>query len=412
MFAGKNTLTGQPEKSAPISYRWPFMLVTSLFFMWGLSYGLLDVLNKHFQLTLHVNKAQSGLLQAAYFGAYFIVALPAGFFMDKRGYRAGIILGLLCYAVGALLFIPAAAANSFALFLFALFVIASGLGCLETAANPFATVLGDSSGAERRLNLAQSFNGLGQFLGPMIGGSLFFTAGQQTSSAQDSVKFTYVGIAVLVLLIAFLFYRTNMPDIREQGDARDIERGVTRPLWQHKHFTGGVIAQFFYIAAQVGVGAFFINYVTEHWQNISNAYASYLLSVGLICFMVGRFVSTWLMGRIRPATLLSAYALINIVLCVLVVAGIPGVAVPALIAVFFFMSIMFPTIFAMGVKNMGAQTKRASSIMIMSIVGGAIMPWCMGALADRFGTAIAYTLPVICFVVVLVYGLSQRKAEA
>lgn len=410
MFAQKESLRGRRASSASVSTRWAFMLVTSLFFMWGLSYGLLDVLNKHFQLTLNVSKAQSGLLQAAYFGAYFIVALPAGYFMDRRGYRAGIILGLLFYAAGALLFIPAASANSFALFLFALFVIACGLGCLETAANPFATVLGDPNGAERRLNLAQSFNGLGQFMGPLIGGAMFFSSQQPASEAQESVKFTYVAIAVLVLLIAFLFSRTTMPDVREAQDQKDLQQGATRSLWQHKHFTCAVIAQFFYIAAQVGVGAFFINYVTEHWADISNATAAYLLSVAMIAFMVGRFFSTWLMGRIRPATLLAVYAIINVALCALVVSGIERVAVVALIAVFFFMSIMFPTLFAMGVKNMGAQTKRASSFMIMSIVGGAIMPWFMGSMADHFGTASAYSLPLLCFVVVLRYALSQRKA--
>lgn len=407
MFANKAAASAHAERNTTSSFRLAFILVTTLFFLWGLSYGLLDVLNKHFQDVLHVNKAQSGLLQAAYFGAYFIVALPAGFFMDRFGYKAGILVGLCLYALGALLFVPAASAGSFALFLFALFVIALGLGCLETAANPFATVLGDPAGAERRLNLSQSFNGLGQFIGPVIGGSLFFSATQSTAAdGLSSVKTTYVAIAVLVLLIAFLFSRTRLPDIREQSSTAD--QGIEKGLWQHGHFTGGVIAQFFYVAAQVGVGAFFINYTTEHWHTLSNQNASYLLSVGMISFMVGRFFSTWLMGFVRPATLLVAYALINIVLCGVVVAGIDNVSVIALVAIFFFMSIMFPTIFAMGVKNMGKQTKRASSVMIMAIVGGAIMPYLMGAIADRYNTAISYALPMACFVVVLFYAMKQR----
>ena len=407
MFANKAAASAHAERNTTSSFRLAFILVTTLFFLWGLSYGLLDVLNKHFQDVLHVNKAQSGLLQAAYFGAYFIVALPAGFFMDRFGYKAGILVGLCLYALGALLFVPAASAGSFALFLFALFVIALGLGCLETAANPFATVLGDPAGAERRLNLSQSFNGLGQFIGPVIGGSLFFSATQSTAAdGLSSVKTTYVAIAVLVLLIAFLFSRTRLPDIREQSSTAD--QGIEKGLWQHGHFTGGVIAQFFYVAAQVGVGAFFINYTTEHWHTLSNQNASYLLSVGMISFMVGRFFSTWLMGFVRPATLLVAYALINIVLCGVVVAGIDNVSVIALVAIFFFMSIMFPTIFAMGVKNMGKQTKRASSVMIMAIVGGAIMPYLMGAIADRYTTAISSALPMACFVVVLFYAMKQR----
>ncbi|MFJ7501646.1 L-fucose:H+ symporter permease [Serratia grimesii] len=408
MLAEKTVAPPQAGARATANLRWAFILVTSLFFMWGLSYGLLDVLNKHFQETLHVTKAQSGLLQAAYFGAYFLVALPAGYFMDKKGYKAGILIGLCLYALGALLFVPAASANSFGMFLFALFVIACGLGCLETAANPYATVLGDPQGAERRLNLSQSFNGLGQFIGPMIGGTLFFSATQGTSSGdQSAVKMTYVAIAVLVLLIAFLFSRTRLPDIREEEQPEHGE--IAQGLWQHKHFVGGVITQFFYVAAQVGVGAFFINYATEHWRDVSNQSASYLLSIAMICFMVGRFFSTWLMGRIKPATLLMFYSLINIVLCGVVMLSIEGVSVVALIAVFFFMSIMFPTIFALGVKNMGKHTKRASSFMIMAIVGGAIMPYFMGALADRYSTAWSYLLPLLCFAVVFVYGLQQRR---
>jgi FHS family L-fucose permease-like MFS transporter len=407
MLADKTAAPAYAQRKTTSGFRLAFILVTTLFFLWGLSYGLLDVLNKHFQEVLHVNKAQSGLLQAAYFGAYFIIALPAGFFMDRFGYKAGILVGLCLYALGALLFVPAASAGSFGMFLFALFVIALGLGCLETAANPFATVLGDPAGAERRLNLSQSFNGLGQFIGPIIGGSLFFSATQGTTAdGLSSVKTTYVAIAVLVLLIAFLFGRTKLPDIREQSTSED--HGIAKGLWQHGHFTGGVIAQFFYVAAQVGVGAFFINYTTEHWHTLSNQNASYLLSVGMISFMVGRFFSTWLMGFVRPATLLVVYAIINIVLCGVVVAGIDNVSVIALVAIFFFMSIMFPTIFAMGVKNMGKQTKRASSVMIMAIVGGAVMPYLMGAIADHYSTAVSYALPMVCFAVVLIYAVKQR----
>ncbi|CAI1050747.1 L-fucose:H+ symporter permease [Serratia quinivorans] len=408
MLAEKTAAPPQAGAKATANLRWAFILVTSLFFMWGLSYGLLDVLNKHFQETLHVTKAQSGLLQAAYFGAYFLVALPAGYFMDKKGYKAGILIGLCLYALGALLFVPAASANSFGMFLFALFVIACGLGCLETAANPYATVLGDAQGAERRLNLSQSFNGLGQFIGPMIGGTLFFSATQGAGSGdQSAVKMTYVAIAVLVLLIAFLFSRTRLPDIREEERPEHGE--IAQGLWQHKHFVGGVITQFFYVAAQVGVGAFFINYATEHWSDVSNQSASYLLSIAMICFMVGRFFSTWLMGRVKPATLLMVYSLVNIVLCGVVMLSMDGISVVALIAVFFFMSIMFPTIFALGVKNMGKHTKRASSFMIMAIVGGAIMPYFMGALADRYSTALSYCLPLLCFAVVFAYGLQQRR---
>ncbi|UZJ62316.1 sugar MFS transporter [Pseudomonas sp. KU26590] len=400
-------LTKHSKVQAPVyrhaapSVRVALMLVTSLFFLWGLSYGLLDVLNKHFQETLHVSKAQSGLLQAAYFGAYFIIALPAGLLMDRFGYKAGILLGLCLYAAGALLFMPAANAASFPFFLFALFVIALGLGCLETAANPYATVLGDPKGAERRLNLAQSFNGLGQFVGPLLGGALFF-GGSNAGSDNSSLQTTYVVIAVIVLLVAALFARTPMPDLREQESS--IQRQDSKTLWQHREFVGGVVTQFFYVAAQVGVGAFFINYVTEHWASMTSQSAAYLLSVAMICFMCGRFFSTWLMGRISAQRLLMVYAWINVALCAVVVSGVESVSVVALVAVFFFMSIMFPTIFAMGVKNLGPHTKRGSSFLIMAIVGGALMPYFMGLVADHFSTALAYLLPLGCFVVVAFYG--------
>jgi FHS family L-fucose permease-like MFS transporter len=407
-------LTKQSKIQAPVyrhaapSVRVALMLVTTLFFLWGLSYGLLDVLNKHFQETLHVSKAQSGLLQAAYFGAYFIIALPAGLLMDRFGYKAGILLGLCLYAAGALLFMPAANAASFPFFLFALFVIALGLGCLETAANPYATVLGDPKGAERRLNLAQSFNGLGQFVGPLLGGALFF-GGSNAGSDNSSLQTTYVVIAVIVLLVAALFARTPMPDLREQESS--IQRHDSKTLWQHREFVGGVVTQFFYVAAQVGVGAFFINYVTEHWASMTSQNAAYLLSVAMICFMCGRFFSTWLMGRISAQRLLMVYAWINVALCAVVVSGLENVSVVALVGVFFFMSIMFPTIFAMGVKNLGPHTKRGSSFLIMAIVGGALMPYFMGLVADHFSTALAYLLPLGCFVVVAFYGRSGLRGR-
>lgn len=372
-----------------------------------MSYGLLDVLNKHFQEVLHVSKAQSGLLQSAYFGAYFLIALPAGLLMDRHGYKAGILLGLCLYAAGALLFMPAAAAASFPFFLFALFVIACGLGCLETAANPYATVLGEPQGAERRLNLAQSFNGLGQFFGPLIGGAMFFSAGSTPASDMSSLQTTYVVIAVLVLLVALLIARTPLPDLRAQEQALQPTAG--KGLWQHREFVGGVITQFFYVAAQVGVGAFFINYVTEHWAQMGNQQAAYLLSIAMLAFMFGRFFSTWLMGRVSAQKLLLIYALINIALCGLVVIGLEGISVIALIAVFFFMSIMFPTLFAMGVKNLGPHTKRGSSFMIMAIVGGALMPYLMGKVADNSTVALAYLLPMGCFVIVAVYARSRLR---
>lgn len=379
--------------------RLAFILVTSLFFMWGLSYGLLDVLNKHFQETLHVSRANSALLQAAYFGAYFLMAMPAAALMNRKGYKTGILLGLLLFATGALLFIPATSAGQFEFFLFALFVIACGLACLETAANPYVTFLGTPERSEQRLNLSQSFNGLGSFAGPIIGGAVFFGDG---SNSQSGVQTTYVVIAAAVALIAVLIARTPMPYIHEETvSSQDIS---AKSLHTQRHLLFAVAAQFFYVAAQVGVGAFFINYVTEHAQGISSQNASYLLSIGMLCFLGGRFLGTALMSRLAPATLLCAYAAINVALSLVVVAGIGLVSVAALIAIFFFMSIQFPTIFALGVKNLGVHTKRGASLIIMAIVGGAIVPYFMGLLADRSSTAVSYLIPAACFAFVAWYG--------
>ncbi|WP_414445121.1 L-fucose:H+ symporter permease [Burkholderia sp. 22PA0106] len=386
-------------------WRTAFILVTSLFFMWGLSYGLLDVLNKHFQDVLHVSKAQSGLLQGAYFGAYFVMAIPAAMLMERFGYKRGILLGLALYAIGALLFIPASSAASFPFFLFALFVIASGLGCLETAANPYVTELSTPETAERRLNLSQSFNGLGSFLGPLIGGAFFFRASaapQVASEGLGSVRITYVAIAAVVVLLALLIARTPMPDIRRA--ASPAQRAAGASVWSRPHFVGGIVAQFFYVAAQVGVGAFFINYAIVHWPDLTAQRASFMLSVALLLFMAGRFISTALMAKVSPAAMLTVYALANVVLTAVVLAGIPVVSVLALIGVFFFMSIMFPTIFALGVKDLGPHTKRGASYQVMSIVGGAIMPYAMGRVADTSGVSIAYALPLVCFAIVAWYG--------
>ncbi len=396
-------------------YKTALILVTCLFFMWGLSYGLVDVLNKHFQAVLGVNKAQSGLIQAAYFGAYFVAAVPAGLFMNKMGYKAGIILGLTLYAVGALLFVPAAWAMSFGMFLGALFVLALGLGCLETASNPYSAALGDPDKAETRLNFSQSFNGLGQFIGPIIGGTLFFQAdagaGQNAAGGLDSVKLVYVGIACVVLALLALIARTKMPDLRDNEHAADAAQGDVghRSMWEHKEFIFGVAAQFLYVAAQVGLGAFFINLTLECLPELTPQNAAYLLSVAMFCLLAGRFISTGIMTRIAPARLLALYGVICAALSLVVCLGMGRLSVIALIAAFFFISIMFPTIFAMGVKNLGSRTRLGSSCMIMAIVGGAIMPYFMGHIADVGRTSVAYLLPAGCFVAVALYGAAYPR---
>eukprot|EP01133_Synstelium_polycarpum_P013539 gene13539-15944_t len=392
-------------------YLFPFIMITSLFFLWGFAYGLLDVLNKHFQETLNITKSRSTLLQAAYFGAYFLVALPAGIFMNKYGYKKGVILGLLLYAAGAFMFYPAAEQSSFNFFLLALFVLASGLACLETAANPYVTVLGKPETSANRLNLSQCFNGVGSFLGPILASYLFFgNSGESNGGNLDSVKLIYVLIGIIVLLIAGIFIKTTLPEIKE-SELVTSEKLNAKPLFSHSNFTFGVIAQFFYVAAQVGIAALFINYCTESGVGINNAKAAKLLSIALILFTAGRFVGTALMRVVAANKLLALYAVVNVFLCVLVILKQEWVSVYALMALFFFMSIMFPTIFALSIKDLGQHTKKASSFVIMSIVGGALVPYVMGLMADQYSTPVSYLVPLMCFVVVFFYGLRGYKVN-
>jgi FHS family L-fucose permease-like MFS transporter len=392
------------------NYTLPIILVTSLFFLWGLAYGLLDVLNKHFQETLNVTKQRSTLLQGAYFGAYFLVALPAGLLMQKVGYRKGIIMGLFLYALGALLFYPSAQNASFSFFLLALFILASGLAFLETAANPYITVLGKPETSEFRLNLSQSFNGVGSFIGPIIGGALFF--GKSSSDGElGSVKIVYVAIAALVILVAILFITTKMPEVREEELVTDRKGHSGKSLFQHTHFVWAIVAQFFYVAAQVGIAALFINYCTEKKLGITNERAAYFLSASLLLFTIGRFAGTAIMKRVAPNQLLAVYSGINILLCAGVIWLQGMVSVYALMAIFFFESIMFPTIFALGVKNLGAYTKKGASFIIMSIVGGALVPYVMGWLAQSNSTPFSYVVPMFCFVVVFLFAITGYKSD-
>lgn len=412
-----NTITKVAAAPAPSSagtdarHTMALALVISLFFAWGLTYGLLDVLNKHFQQTLSVSRMESALLQTCYFGAYLLVAIPSGLFVNRYGYRRGILLGLALFSAGALLFVPATSAGRFGPFLFALFVLASGAACLETAANPFVTLLGAKEGGARRLNLAQAFTGLGAFIGPIIGGLFFFRHGTSFESNAVPVKLTYVAIAAAVTLLAIAFSRARFPDAEPVHSPTEFAQAAA-PLWKERTFVASVAAQFFYFSAQVGIAAFFINYATEHWHGLPVHSAAFMLSAGMASFTVGRFASTMLMRKVAPATLLAAYATVCIALCVVVVIGVPTVSVVGLIAVFFFESIMFPTIFALGVQDLGHRTRRAASFQVMALFGGAVAPLAMGAVADRFSIAAAYLIPIGCFSIVLAFALfvGHRRA--
>lgn len=389
---------------------------------------MLDVLNKHFQDVLQVSKGQSGLVQFAVYGAYFLMALPAGYFMRRFGYKRGILLGLSLYAFGAFLFYPAAEVATFGFFLAALFVIGCGLAIIETAANPYVTVLGKPEGAVFRLNLAQSFNGLGVVLGPLIGGLVLF-ADDTNSTGLTSVQQPYLVIGCIVLALFVIFSFVKLPEITfgEEGQteesadaarpARDVAgtaneeavpaRDAARPakkLFQHRHFVNGLLAQFFYIGAQAGVWGFFINYAVDEVPGMNNQSASFYLSAAMVLYTAGRFLGTALLRYVKPAKLLAIYAMVA-VLSLGIVLFNPGIiAIYALMVNCFCMSIMFPTIFALGLKDLGGETKKAGSYMIMSIVGGALIPPLMGLIADFADTSMAFILPAISFIVVFWYA--------
>lgn len=383
------------------NYLWPFVLVTSLFFLWGLAHSILDVLNKHFQETMEgVGKTESALVQAVMYGGYFVMALPAGQIIKRYGYRAGVITGLLLYGIGALLFIPGGQLLSFPFFLFSLFVIGCGLTCLETSANPYVTVLGNAEGAARRINLSQSFNGLGWIVGPLIGGHFAFAVGAD----KGSIAIPYAIIGVVVLCVALVFAQVKLPEVQADGGAQTASAHATDSLWQHRNFVYGLIALFLYVAAQTGINSFFINYVTEH-ASVSNVNASLLLGFGgMGLFMAGRMGGSWLMLRVRAERVLL-YCAVGATLAMAVLlsgAGVAGVA--AFMLCYLCESIMFPTIFALALKGVGQHTKRASSFLIMSIVGGAVAPVLMGLIADHASMAMAFIVPLCCFVVIAAYA--------
>ena len=384
------------------SFLLPFILITSLFFLWGFAHSILDVLNKHFQDTMEITRTRSALIQAVVYGGYFIMALPAGNIIRRFGYRAGVLTGLVLYGVGALLFIPGGRIGSFEFFLFSLFVIGCGLTCLETAANPYVTVLGDPEGSERRLNLAQSFNGLGWICGPLVGGFFLFAGGGDVSTP-------YAIIGCIVLAVALVFARVKLPEIGDSpAPGMKEESTDSRGLWKEATFTFGLVALFLYVAAQTGINSFFINYATET-AGISAHEASVWLSFGgMGLFMAGRMGGSWLMRSVRAEKVLTACA-VGAVASMAAVILLPGKAGwYALLCCFLCESVMFPTIFALALRKTGSNTKRASSFLIMSIVGGAIAPVLMGIIADTSSMAAGFSVPLVCFVVIAVYAYRYK----
>ncbi|NII26620.1 L-fucose:H+ symporter permease [Pseudoflavitalea sp. X16] len=404
----------------------PFILVTSLFFFWGFVHNLDPILIPHLRKAFRLNNLQSSLVDSAVFIAYFLMALPAGYVMRKFGYKSGILLGLIFFGIGCFLFIPAANTREYVFFLGALFVIACGLTFLETAANPYATVLGPPESATQRLNLAQSFNGLAAMIAPFIGGTFILSGKNYTEqeleamganvrdaylqSEADSVKMPYLILGLIILLVAVVIYFTKMPDTKEEGDDQSSN---FLHAFRYKHLTWAVIAQFFYVGAQVCVSSFFIRMATT--MGLEEKMASkYYLGLGYgLAFMAGRFAGTFLMKYIQPAKLLAIYSIINIILSLLAIFGEGMIVIYALIGIAFFMSIMFPTIFSLGIQDLGKDTKLGSSLIVMSIVGGALLPPLLGIIADATeNIQYGYVIPLLCFVVVFYFGWKGHKIKA
>jgi FHS family L-fucose permease-like MFS transporter len=521
-----------------------FIIVSSLFLLWGFCNGMIDVMDKHFQEELHLNLSQSAWVQFAHYLGYFLMSLPAGWLATKLGYKGGIIAGLLMVAVGGFWFVPATKIAAFWAFLLGVCVIASGLTFLETVANPYTTVLGPKQFAATRINLAQSCNGVGWFFGPIAGGLFFYgkdAAGKSTGS--QTLWIPYAGVGIVVVLLAIVFYFANVPDIKTEDDyhldddgagaggstngERAVKHGLVYSLllgnvavligifgmiawlvlnacdagphltalasrlphpfgpqisaevslsivlcwggllavvlaaalliplvkrithhsiWAHEHFAGATLAQFFYVAGQAGIFSFLINYMTSEpppipaaWETgvkhlaacfpgfmqnffvgwfepnkagvlaVSNKFASYLASFGFLCFLAGRVTGAGFLRKFSAHKVVCLYGLINVAVCLLIVFKLGWLSVVCVFLSYFFMSIMFPTIFALGIFGLGVRAKRASAYIVMGIMGGAILPKLMGAVADKYDMSRGFLVPMVCFVLIALYGYCWPK---
>jgi FHS family L-fucose permease-like MFS transporter len=412
-----------------------FILVSSLFLLWGVCNGMIDVMDKHFQDELHLSKSQSAWVQFAHYLGYFLMSLPAGWLATRLGYKGGIIAGLLMVAVGGFWFIPATKIAVFWAFLLGVCVIASGLTFLETVANPYTTVLGHPRYAAARINLAQSCNGVGWIFGPILGSLFFYSkdaAGHSTGS--QTLYIPYVGVAFVVIILAFTFFFADVPDIKAEDDYHldDVAPGASHSIWTHPHFVLAVAAQFFYVAAQAGIFSFFINYMTSEvppipaswnagWLQgffetnkngllaISDKGAATLASLGFVCFLIGRFTGAILLKEFSAHKVLGLYGLLNVTACLVIFCKLGWLSVACVFLSYFFMSIMFPTIFALGIFGLGVRAKRASAYIVMAIMGGALLPKVMGYVADKFDMSRGFIVPLFCFGFVAFYGFNWSR---
>lgn len=399
------------QTSVKKEYIVPFVLVTSLFFMWGFARSILDVLNKHFQEALEISITQSTMIQATTYIGYFLMAIPAGLFITRFGYRRGVVLGLLFFGIGSLLFIPGENMMSFPMFLVSLFIIGCGLVVLETAANPYITELGPRETAPSRLNLAQSFNGLGCILAPALVAPLLFTQGREAS-----ILLPYSIMGVAVLAVALVFCKVRLPEIttptneKAAVDEPTDTHSIINGLLHNRHFMTGVAALFFYEIAEISINSLFINYVTaDGWMNAKDA-AVVLSFCGLGLFLCARVVGSWIMSRVAAEKVLVACGVMTVLGSLLVTLNLGIASKAGLFACYAFEAIMFPTVFALSVRGLGNSTKIASSFLMMSPIGGAVGTLLMGMVADAYSMSTSFIVPCIGYAVVLLYAISAAKS--
>ncbi len=390
--------------------------VVSLFMLWGIAITMGDVLNRHFQQVLDISRAKSALVQFSMFGAYAVMGIPAGLFMKKYGYKKGVLLGLFLYAFGAFLFVPAANAASFTFFRVALFILACGLATMETVAHPFVASLGAQGSSAQRLNFAQGFNGLGGVLGSTLGGYFILRAGHADNL--ESVKLLYLVIGSVIVGIGVAFFFLKVPPIPETYPAEANEESLAagapaatpKGLFRHKHFIWAIVAQFFCVAAQGGTWAFFINYGVEK-MGFSSEKAAYFFAASMVLKMIGRFTGAFTMRFIAPNKLLAIFACANILMCLIIAQSFGWPSFIALIMLNFFFSIMYPTIFSLGLKDLGPHKQQASSFIVMGVAGGAVFPPLMGLIANH-NIAAAYYLPIICYAFIFLFATKLSKIRS
>lgn len=425
-------LASPPSSSAaqPASTnRLALVVVTSIFFMWGFLTCLNDILIPHLKAAFELNYARAMLIQFTFFGAYFLMSLPAGWVVGKLGYKYGIVVGLAIAGIGAALFWPAAEMHSYNVFLGALFVLATGITLLQVAANPYVALLGPERTASSRLTLAQALNSLGTAIAPIFGGMLILAAAPKTaaqlsampvaealayrSMEAQSVQLPYLVLAGLLFLLAIIIWLFRLPAIRASADAKDGQHhGLFEPL-RYRHVLLGVLGIFFYVGAEVSIGSFLVNYLSQpDIGAMTEQSATTYVSAYWTGAMVGRFIGSALMLRVDPGKLLGIFAAIVVGLLLITMTTTGMTAVYSVVAIGLFNSIMFPTIFTLGVARLGPMTNKASSLLIMAIVGGAVVPLAMGFLADGIGVQHAFLLPALCYLFILYYGLRGSRVTS